>query len=87
MLLSGTLKTIDDEWPCRLINASAAGVRVRSDSPLAVGDLVSLLIADHPSFPAAVVWRSGKEIGLAFIDGPFGGLRRWGERARLMGLL
>ena len=87
VLLKGKLRLRGGEFDCVIANASASGVRIRAATSLHEGEVVGLVIDEHPEFPAVVVWQNGVDAGLGFIDGPSGGLRRWGERAQALGLL
>lgn len=55
--------------PCRLIDLSGTGVRIRVDAPRDVASLFSLLLTRDaaPGRRCRVKWRQGSEIGAEFV--------------------
>ncbi len=89
VILQGQLRAAHGRQTCRIADLSAAGARLMGvgTGRLSEGDIVGLTIPGHAEFPAAIVWVNQDEAGLQFIDGAEGGLRRFGERAELLGVI
>lgn len=86
VILRGVLRFAGGEQGCRVADLSATGARITTDMPLKEGEVVGLTIADHGEFPGAVIWVEGSDAGIQFIDGAEGGLRRFGDKADLLGV-
>ena len=56
------------DFEAQIVNLSAMGFRLRTESPLQVGWFVSLKVAKLPPVEAVVRWVRGDECGGAFLD-------------------
>jgi hypothetical protein len=67
--LKAKLKQGEDSYACHIVNISAGGAKLRlaSDASLAEGVDVVLDLDRLGSFPATVVWRTNKQLGIHFI--------------------
>ncbi|MGB3723238.1 MAG: PilZ domain-containing protein [Pacificimonas sp.] len=86
VILRGVLRFSGGDHECRVADLSATGARIMTDIPLSEGEIVGLTIASHGEFPGAVIWSDGQEAGVQFIEGVEGGLRRFGDKAGLLGV-
>lgn len=65
--------------PCRILNVSAAGAKIRLDSELPEGAEVRLACTRFGEVPARVVWREAGKVGLTFLEDPSRVLRAIGN--------
>lgn len=86
VILKGCVRLADSALFCRIADLSATGGRIVTETPLKAGDVVGLTISKHGEFPAVVAWANRREAGLQFIDGAEGAMRRFGEKAELLGI-
>ena len=86
VILGGELEKQSLAMSCVILDLSVEGARVRSPMSLEVGDAVSLTPTGHEAFPGVVVWAGRGKVGINFVDIPPRNLKRWGARARSLGL-
>ena len=87
VMLAGSIVYNRQRFPCRIRNLSAGGLKVQIDLPLAPGTPVHAELPRFGRFPAIVAWVEGGMMGLVFPEGVVGGLARFGEAARRLGLI
>jgi hypothetical protein len=52
---------------CIMRDLSLGGARIQVESPLGLPDHFDLLTAETPRRPCRVAWRSGQQMGIAFL--------------------
>lgn len=55
-------------WPCKAVDISPRGAKIRIDERLAVGSWVVLVIEDLGSFPGEVRWQDKSFTGIRFLQ-------------------
>ena len=60
----------DTSVPCTVLDVSLAGVLVRSDANVVLGDEIELTVPSIGNFAATVRWIGGENIGLSLEAGP-----------------
>ena len=55
-------------WPCKAVDVSPGGAKIRIDERLAVGSWVVLVIEDLGSFPGEVRWQDESFAGIGFLQ-------------------
>jgi hypothetical protein len=87
VVFKGEVRVIDRAFPCMVRDISAAGARLSCKELLAKGSALHLFLPKFGTFPCVVAWADKGQMGVVFVEGEAGGLKRLGDRARMLGLL
>ncbi|MBZ6377637.1 hypothetical protein B5C34_03910 [Pacificimonas flava] len=86
VLFRGELLTGSGPVACTVVDVSAGGARIRTDTPLEPGAPVTLTVPGHPDFQGVIAWGNDGKAGVAFLDIAPRNLDRWGELAATLKL-
>ena len=70
VLWSGEVIHGDRIFPCRILNVSSGGAKVRFDGEIPDGAEIRISCSRFVEMPARVVWCKGGKMGLEFLDDP-----------------